>query len=892
MESLQSNESPAQILIDLLKECDIPCTYSHIRGVLGWLSNKWQVSRTNKEKLWPLLKDQLVNYEVKEEERDLFYVLCQVANALNHQPLRKARERLNAQTNYAVGILALLPDTPEHITGSYALEHLLNAYSQDKAIDIQIALLLLYEQLGYFDLRHSLLQQIVSKLAQNLNLLLKLPQPLEIDNIDQKIIEEFDQGNLKSAEEKLEKKLNKANSRSQDIPKINFNLALFRSLQGDLHGALDYLEKVAPNSQTSSWEEQSYEFQSIHLAYYQLALYLYYQLGRFEEVHNMVAQCMKQNFHPWLKTWLAYVFFASGKRELSQELIQANGEPGSKKGNVLRQEEILLSWYLQETNPVSPQALNEEEVKRLRLLLFQPDSSDCLQPNLSLRLFPNTPIKEFDKIIEYALQYDVPEYPLQLYEQESSVQDFVRDRDHTQKLISLALLRANLNQAEAMVQDYWRKTPKNHLAAALVLSFYEDFLLEPPAYLNNFLNQDPSQELSDLKRNLAEKVKNLCSQPPEFLDKDEYPTSNRVSQLIDEWLKTTRDRELVANKLMKLLNQSLALRKLYWGRQDLRHQLWQVLQHCLDYGCVSCQDIIPYYSSLEPLSDTVFHLLYVGRHQAATELIQETRQQFKTNNSQEQYLNLLEDLSKKEPSSKLHHQLFYLKQLFPWPSSYMEIETPELGISALELLVHYPEPTYQTLAVLRLMSLSVGYPKQVSWSQKLPKQGESSQLLHSLAKLLPGNRVSREEPSLLTDSEQESENLLLILKNLEQVLKALQDKKKYETELIKSILQTLPQSSEGQVFALELYKYLVTRNPHKGKHPEDKHLLKPILEMFSAYQSQNPSMDRLAEEIEQTVAKIVDECKSRFDKLTRSQDYEIREEWEKFQENLTQPSSS
>lgn len=973
---LSTNESAEQIFIQLLNESDIPCTYSHIREVLGWLSNQWQGAKPNKKKLWPLLCKKLSTYEVVDEDKDILYVLCQVARALEGRAMQKIRGRLAAQSSYAVGIAALLPTPPQGITLQKALEHLLDAYKHDKALDIQIALLIIYEELGYFNLRRSLLQQIVRKLAQNLNWLLKLPfpqskiynyfydkktqnnvpginQPLSTvaENLEEIINDYLYIGKIKEADEQLERIRNRV--RPLQMPELELNLAICRILQKDFDRALYYLEQVVPRLDNG----ENSKISPIRQAYYQMAMYVYYNLGRFQQVQNVVAQAVQQDFQPWLKTWLGYVFFANGNYQLSQEVLELNTKSGTRrrrrgkknqhnsiqenqlsqseesilsqilenslKDNRLGKEYILLYSYWQDVNQISLTTL--EEMKHLRQLIFEASSSEWTQPTSSVRLFPAPKYLDGETIVKNAQQYDVPDYVLQKYNSESGTQDSV----NAQNLAELALYAAKLQDAKDILQNYWLKnSTRDKQADDLLISFYEDLLL-PPQDIENLLDKnrriyplERQKKLVQRLQKLENKVNQLQSTPPLVLDKNEYPTNNRVQKVIERWIKSPYERELVGRKLVILLNQNPALRNLYWGRKDLRDQIWQALDLSMDYGCV--EELLPNYLTLEALSDAVFHLLYVGRRKLVEQLIERTRGQFKQNDDKNCYLKLLEQLNQEEISVNYHKKLYYLRLLFrlsersPLPK--IEPKEREEAISALKILAQYPdvnrqaatllllgelqalEDEYQAasesytkvtleiadidetsrlLAALRLMCLRAREPK-ISMPEKLITQGENwkiaerplGRLLAPLAKLLEESQ-----------SKEEGENLAEILSSLQSVIEVLQDKEEYEVEPIKSILHALNQLPKGTVCALHLYETLIGTNPLQGKHPDDKNL-KDIFYLFSDFELANQLGGNLEKQIKATFKVIIAKYEDKASTTYQEEDYNLRNEWKKLKESL------
>ncbi|NEO98489.1 MAG: hypothetical protein F6K58_07395 [Symploca sp. SIO2E9] len=957
MVTSSTNESAEQIFIQLLNECNIPCTYSHIRKVLGWLYQKWQGPEPKKKKLLPLLWKKLSTYEVVDEDQDILYVLCQVARALEEKPLQKIRSRLAAKNCYAVGITALLPNPPEGITLQKALEHLLEAYKYDKALDIQIALLILYEELEYFNLRRSLLQQIVTKLAKNLNWLLKIPlpsskyysvfydkgtrdnvpginQPLstvakKIENI---INDYLHIGKIEELENNLKRIKNRV--RSIQMPELELNLAICRTLNKDFDKALDHLEKVV----SSLDKFTNNKISSIRQDYYQLAMYVYYKLGRFQEVQKVVAKAVQQDFQPWLKTWLGYVFFANANYQLSQDVILQSIQSAKKtkrkrdnqssqnnedtalqkienflKGNILGQEYVLLYLYWQDTHQIDPSQL--EAMELLNQLIFESSSSEWTQPNSSVRLFPDLQHLDIEKLVENAQRYDVPDYALHKYNSTSGAQDSIDE----QKLAELALHAAEFQKLKDILEDCLDNNSRNQKALDLVINFYEVLLL-PTQNIDKL--SVTSENFKERIKKLKNKIEKLQSTPPLVLDKNEYPTNNKVSNLIERWIKSPYERDLIGEKLVNLLNQSQALKNLYWSRKDLRDQIWQALDVSMDYGCV--EELLPNYLTLEVLSDVVFHLLYVGRRKLVEQRIESTREQFKQNDHENRYFKLLEQLNQEETSVNYHKKLYYLRLLSglskrsPLPK--IEPKEHKEAISALKILAQYPdvnrqatallllgelqviEAEYQAaresyrkvaleiadidqisriLAALRLMCLCVRVT-EISLPEELITQGKKWQILETpIDKLL----ASLAQLLKVSQSQEERENLTEVFRRLQLVIEVLQNKEEYEVKSIKAILEALKQLPEGTVCALHLYETLIGIHPLQGEHPKDKNLA-AILYLFADFELANQAGGNLKEKIMATLKGIINKYHSKAYSSNQRKYYDLEVEWKKLKESL------
>lgn len=930
MSSIFNSESAEQIFIQLLKESKIACTYSQIRELLKWLMVE--------KKYWSSLEQKLRVYQGPDIDNDTVYVLCQVARGIAGDQLMQFRPDLRALSSYAVGIVALLSDNNPLLPLKPALEHLLSAYTYEKAFDTQIAILIIYERLGYFDLSHSLVESIIRKLAKNLKFLLKLPSPLKIEDsyydkvrdVGEKIEDIIDKyleiGKIKEAEEQLLKIKRNLRNNKVPIPELEFNLALCRTLQKDFDeslGALKYLEemqlilKQIGTSKRASKPRQ---------AYYQLTIYVYYYLGRFEELQSIVIQGINEDFQPWLQTLLGYILLKTGNHQLSKEIIQKNSENllNKLKDNILSLEYILIYLYFQSDLQIS----REKLIKLLHKQFL--NSSTSIQDttknkNFSVRLFPSPETLDFQEINQHLQDYEVPDDTLAIYEQKSGLQASTNGSYVTKKLSDLALRSVDLQKAKGILLAYWRENPVEEQAADLVISFYYDFLL-PANDLNGFIDRNPQLNVAEMQPKLQPKIIKLKELlevgEQEIIDQNKYPTNNQVNELIEKWIKSEHEREIVGANLIKLLNQSKSLRRLYWNRKDLRQQIWQALDISIDYANITL-DILPRPLTLEALENTVFHLLYVGMHQRAREIIKDAKKQLKPNDNKHQYLDKLDTLSQEEPSVYFHNQIYYLCQfsgLYQYVSlSDIQPDSWDLMILALSLLVEYPDDNrqaYQRLllaelqeakdlsnaivnykkliesnkiyvdirlqAALRFMRLCViDITNNVTWSANLAINEKTQIVLDALAKFLPP-----------LDKEQEQrEHLAKVLKQLQIVVQKLHSQKEYDTSAIKSMLGSLSHLTNADYrsdCSLEIYKYLIGKEPVQGENPQ-AHNLQDVLYLFLDYEVKTLGRGKLKEQVNLTLETIIQEYEMKERSNINQQGtilIDSKNEWLKIQENI------
>ena len=574
-------------LIKLLNDCKIPCTYTNIRKIIIKLINKPYTK---------IIWKHLAVYQL-ENENHIIYTLCQVARKLTGNNLVYHKSELDSLVYYALGIIPIIDSEENATIPITALENLLYAYQLDKSIDTQIALLIIYEKRGYFQLRKSTLKQIITYISQNINCLLKLPLPLDIDiycyprlkknipGVNQKLSQfaesvknicenDIYSGKIKQAEQRLQDKWHKIRICRIHMPELVLNIAICRILQNDWQGSLNYLEQAA---QILSKQENLRRFNSARQAYYQLAIYANYQLGRFSQLQNLIIKGFQENVGDCLETLLAYIFLNTGNYHLSQDIIERQKQLSKLKKNVNALEHILLDLYWQDAEFDRP-----TDFKRMNSLIqiFKQEEqiTSWVNPGLNIRLFPNLEGRElrFKEKVRYGKQYITPEYTLQQYYQKPAHIKFA-DEETVKDLVEIAVSIDKLEDAKNILIEY--RDDK------LSFWFYQELLLVNE--LSKILKNNSSEN------QLAEIVSNLIEIEKFVPDTDEYP-GYLAMQIIERWIKSPYNHN-IAKKLTSLFESNPALRNLFWNREDLRKLIWQAIDTSQDYG--SIVDLIPTYLS-------------------------------------------------------------------------------------------------------------------------------------------------------------------------------------------------------------------------------------------------------------------------------------------------------
>lgn len=576
-ENSDTTNNTISSFIKLLNNCQIPCTYTNIRKIIVKLINKPYT-----KKIWTYL----ASYQ-PENDNNIIYILCQIACRLIGNKLLSSESDLDSLVYYGLGIIPIIDSEENTTIPITALENLLYAYQLDKSIDTQIALLIIYEKRGYFQLRKSILKQIVTYLSQNINCLLKLPLPLDIDissyprlrknipGVNQTIFKFAESiknicdnniysGEIKQAEQRLQDKWNKIRIRRINMPELVLNIAICRILQNDWQGSLNYIEQAA---QILSKQENLRRFNSARQAYYQLAIYANYQLGRFSQLQNLILKGFQENLGEWLETLLAYIFLNTGNYHLSQDIIERQKQLSKLKKNVNALEHILLDLYWQDAELNQP-----KEFKKMNSLLqiFKREEqiTSWTNPALNIRLFPNLKGRElrFNEKVSYGKQYSTPEYALQQYYQKPAHVKFA-NKETVKDLVEIAVSLDKLEDAKNILMEYGNDE--------LNIWFYQEFRLVNE--LNNFIENNISENhLIELEKFVP--------------DTDEY-SGYLVMQIIERWIKSPYNHQFIAQKLTSLFESNPALRNLFWNREDLCTLIWQAID--TSHDCSSIVKLIP-----------------------------------------------------------------------------------------------------------------------------------------------------------------------------------------------------------------------------------------------------------------------------------------------------------
>jgi hypothetical protein len=573
-------------LIDLMEQCNVPATYANLRGLIRRFSEDAILRQ-----VWLKFTDCHPTYEVG-------FILAQVARRINRLSLQEIPIHLQSLCHYAIGITASFKTSSTSISDLEALEHLWLAYQLDKSLETAIALLTLYDRLECWRLRHATLKAIVTQISQNLHGLFKLPIPIEIEQDSYRVDwkkrlpgmnqplaqtanlvktirdEDFYLGKLTDAENRYREIWDKTRLAGALMPELPLNMALCRALQLDWQGALDCLEQA---DRILSQPHQRQRFQTTRRAYLQVNLYIHYQLGWFPQLQNILQSSYQENTSASIETLLAYLFFASGKWQLCQDILAAiPASPPSLNQNTNALEYLLLRLYWQN---VESEGSTVEHAADLHRLLTQRDYPEICPDRIpKLYLISQDPEgnpKKVDALFEAGKQYDVPEYVL----------DYQRNivPSHVQPFVDVALSAAKLLEAEKILQK-----ADDHLQ---IVQFYQDLLLND--HLDRWIANQPEElsHLNDISSQLNQVVETLqalsvAGNPPTDLQIFDR-TSERVLPLMERWLRSPMHRVVAGKKLSLLLSQHPALRSFCWLQPTIRQHLWQILDQSLDYGTIT-----------------------------------------------------------------------------------------------------------------------------------------------------------------------------------------------------------------------------------------------------------------------------------------------------------------
>jgi tetratricopeptide (TPR) repeat protein len=574
------------LLTDLMEQCMVPATYANLRGLIRRFSKDATL-----RSVWLEFTDCHLTNEIG-------FILAQVARRIDRLDLQEIPIDLQPLCHYAIGITPMFETDSTSISDLEALEHLWLAYKLDKSIEIAIALLLLYDRMECWELRHATLKEIVIQISQNLQGLFKLPAPIEIEQesygkdwkkylpgMNQELKETantvktirdeyFCLGKITDAEHRYREIWDKTRLAGALMPELPMNMALCRVLQSDWQGALDCLEQT---DRILSQPKHHQSFQTTRRAYLQLNLYIHYQLGWFPQLQDILQTSYKENPSVSIETTLAYLFFVSDKWQLCKEILTAiPTSTSSLKQNTNALEYLLLRLYWQY---IESEGSTVEHATDLHRLFTQGDYPEIC-PDLipKLYLMAQNP-GNIDTLLEGGKQYDIPEYVLNRQRNIKAI--------HIQPFVDIALSAVKISEAEKIL--------KNAGNPQEVVQFYQDLLLNDrlDCWIAEQTEEDP--HLNNLSLQLNQVVDLLKSfditgsQPSDL--QIFKRTSDLVLSLIERWLRSPMHRVIGGKKLSLLLSQHPLLRSLCWIQPDIKQYLWQILDRSLDYGRIT--ELIP-----------------------------------------------------------------------------------------------------------------------------------------------------------------------------------------------------------------------------------------------------------------------------------------------------------
>ncbi|HWS84413.1 MAG TPA: hypothetical protein VN207_09170, partial [Ktedonobacteraceae bacterium] len=920
----QANDAPSEItgqrrssrrggltagdyFVSLLNQHKIPSTYRNIRVLLGFL---WKQPYRN------LLLQQLTEIQLSDTDHETAHILCRTA-----RELIKGEAGTDVLASYAIGIVTLVYREASDINlVTDAIEPLLYAYELDKSLDAETALFILYTELGNMTLCRRWLHCIITRLTGNLGWLLKLPAPLELEVPDysrlfppsipglcQKVSELakevkeinalIQKGKVRDAKRELKDRWTKARQADIEIITLDLNLALCDIILKDFQGALKYLEGAGESLSKAKYRTL---LPVARESYYQLAMYIHYHLGNFDQLQTFAGERFQQGAEQWLETWLGYVFFASGNYALSKALICRKKLPAHPiPENSMQQEHILLYLYWE---------TQEEAFKRgvqlLQETLFRSycigeysrsknRASVWLQSTQHIRLFPDPQNRSFKQLARIAHELDTPDYILKEYYKDPNLQVELRDWEFASSLIDLTLYKLEslaeeratgpvsegesgdrpepvaLKDAQKILKEYFRRQPSRESSnqpSINVSQFYSSLGLKEP--FQRFKNEHSGVDWQEVEE-----------------DRNKIETKKEI---IERWMKSPYERALIGRKVVALLTTSPVLAQTYWDRQELRDQIWQALDLCMDHGSLlSLLERFPQNGldlSMDALEDIVFHLLNLGWNHFALDLLHRKRNST-LKQHEHKYLEALQALSDSEDStvSKAIIPLLLARSSQRDFAFYTDSHVERVSaIQAFEFLVNYPASRRVSMMFLLGELYQIERCNEQTsklYTRMIAELGNEERLraffcflrLHILqptvpfpSHLLPQNQ--KPFTSLLTILVKTADmtpktggvlHIAALIGRLQSVMEFFPPKREWHSAYIsqlEAILYLLSQiPAEGEIF-IHLYKSLVGTDPLDDWSGED---VRTILSLFTDYALVRNLADQIKDTVDLTLAATI-----------------------------------
>ena len=679
--------SPEQRFVQIVKNNKISCTLRNIRWVIGLLSRQSYVRA---------LLQRLAQYRPRQDDDDMVYVLCEVAQVAAGGAPSQSRPRLIAQSSFAIGLYALTEGST--LTKQDALDYLLKAYHSQRQCDVQLALLCLYEDLGAYDQRRCLLGQIVERLARNMHVLVPLPQPLGFDETLYgpgateaakdlgEAANKLRAGKIQEAEKLLEK------HRTRGYIEVYINLALCHVLQGAYEHAMDNLSKTKT---ILSRDRNRQQFDQARAVASQLAVFLYYRLGRFTRLQAEIEDAFTRR-SSWIHVWLGYQFYASGHWKLSRELAL-------KQQRQVSVEQLVLASYWEDADQASPKPLQALQALRHALLQTETDWSDMTP---QVRVVPDMQEMKFPDLVQAAQRYNIPHYALDRYFEERDLRSWAGSPLVADGLIDLALRAGRIDLARQVALQHFKIRNKRHLEAPdLVAKLYYNLLLG--SELEQFLNQENlNRDRNTIKDNLVAITihKQLRGTPPVVPSIEEFPATV-IRDHVARWMKMSAHPEIAVQRLAVLLRASPNLHRIYWTRPDLREELWQVFDRSLDYSTTI--ELLPDTLPLDSIEDVTFRFLRAGLPRVTQDFIRRFSAQFADRSPEQTYLMALGNLCDDDQPG-VHRELipYLLPRLAERRGAlYICATQRAIGQRVLRVLSQHSDPVRRMDALLLLGEL-------------------------------------------------------------------------------------------------------------------------------------------------------------------------------------------
>ncbi len=567
----------------ILNAFTAPLTYRVVRSILKRLC----ISGSIFHRLWSELPDSVPT----AAGSPLTWVIRAFALDTDQLPLGDKGYELEMFVHYALGLRPLLLDSKTPDSHFRSLHFLMQAYAKAQALDVELAILFLYNRLGNSTQTGALLTNIIQTLAGKPDLLFMIPDPVSATqknypklrfrlgrtyNHFQQFKTRLDQAlNATSVLTGLERLRTLYQDLKQDnilIYELNLDLAIYHVVLRQYDQANAYLYEIV---QGLPEIELPLHYFEVALPAYNLALFIQYQQGKYDEMLQTSLYALKHLEH--FGTWLAFLMINVKRDDVAQnillEMTTRQHNSGRKPADGL--DYRLLKTYLElgsSTQEGTNSLLKSSErfyLEEKRMWL-----TTSVQPRLMAAIENMPPAA----IVQNAVSSGAYEYALFAYRSNPAREKWMRDPQFAKAVIHSALKLGDVKSALEYAQMFYERSEEAgdtaQSAETLIETFGSVFTWDA---LSKFAAAHPEHDWEQILRTV------LRSDPSAEDGVLQVQMENfsriQITNLIEGWLKAPGERLDASTRIKRIFEEIPALAQLAWEDAGIQSLIWELFDH-------------------------------------------------------------------------------------------------------------------------------------------------------------------------------------------------------------------------------------------------------------------------------------------------------------------------